>query len=144
MNRHTIGAALGLSAMLLLALPAAALGSAPGPPNVEVIPPEAVVEGRDGTGVTFDPGLIRFTYPDGATTSCVLDPALPPNPCSELATAPGPPNVEVVPPEAILGEDGGLLGFVPGVVRITYADGTRLECVLDPLVPPSPCVDATR
>lgn len=144
MNRYAFGVVGSLLAFVVLASPAAALASAPGPPNVEVIPPDAIVGDRDGAGVTFDPGLIRFTYADGSTTSCVLDPALPPNPCAELATNPGPPNVDVVPPEAILGEDGVLLGFVPGTVRITYSDGTQFECLLDPLAPPNPCAEVTR
>lgn len=128
----------------LLALPAAALATAPGPPNVEVVPPEVIVTDRGDTVVTFDPGLILFTYADGSETSCVLDPALPPNPCTELAAAPGPPNVEIVPPEAILGVDGGVVGFVPGLVLITFADGSQRSCVLDPAVPPNPCAEPTR
>lgn len=144
MNRYAFGPVGSLLAFVVLALPAAARASAPGPPNVEVLPPSPIIDERGGAGVTFDPGLIRFTYADGSNTTCVLDPALPPNPCSELATAPGPPDIAVVPPEAILGDDGGVLGFVTGSVRITYVDGTQLECILDPLVPPNPCAESTR
>jgi hypothetical protein len=144
LRQYAFGAVGSLLAFVVLTLPAAALAAAPGPPNVEVIPPDAIVGDRDGAGVTFDPGLIRFTYADGSTMSCVLDPALPPNPCTELASSPGPPDVEVVPPEAILADDGILLGFVPGSVRITYSDGTQFECLLDPLAPPNPCAETTR
>jgi hypothetical protein len=123
---------------------ASALATTPGPPNVEVVPPEVVLDERGEVGVTFDPGLILFTYDDGTQSACVLDPALPPNPCSELATNPGPPDVEVVAPEAIFGDDGALLGFVSGYVRITFGDGSQRTCILDPLVPPSPCEEPKR
>lgn len=128
----------------LLALPTAALAANPGPPDVEVVPPEVIVDDRGDMVVTFDPGLILFSYPDGSQSSCVIDPAAPPNPCTELAGTPGPPDVEVVPPEAILGEDGAPVGFVPGLVSIVFADGTTLSCVIDPALPPSPCAELTR
>jgi hypothetical protein len=141
-HRLIIGVVILLAA--LLASPSAALATNPGPPNVEVAPPVVLVDDRGEVGVSFDPGLILFTYSDGSETSCVLDPTVPPNPCSELAGTPGPPNVEVVPPEALLGEDGTLLGFVPGLLLITFANGSELACVLDPALPPSPCAEPTR
>jgi hypothetical protein len=129
---------------LLTAWPAGVFASAPGPPNVEVVPPAVIVDERGEVGVVFDPGLIQFTYADGSATSCVLDPAAPPNPCNELASNPGPPDVEIVPPEAIRGEDGGLVGFVAGSLLITFGDGSQLSCVLDPAVPPNPCAEVGR
>jgi hypothetical protein len=131
-----------IAALLLLA--PAALAAAPGPPNVDVEPPRMIIDDRGEVAVSFDPGLILFTYADGSQTSCVIDPSLPPNPCSELATAPGPPNVEVVPPEAVFGDDGGLLGFVPGSVRIVFADGTERVCTLDPTASSSGCTQPVR
>jgi hypothetical protein len=136
-------ATMALSA-LLTAWPAVALAAAPGPPNVEVVPPVVLVDDRGEVGVSFDPGLILFTYADGSETSCVLDPAAPPNPCTELASNPGPPDVEIVPPEAIRGEDGGLVGFVAGSLLITFGDGSQLTCDLDPAVPPNPCTEVGR
>lgn len=137
--------ALGPSALLVvvLAWPAAALATAPGPPNVDVVPPAVVVDERGELGVVFDPGLILFTYADGSETSCVLDPALPPNPCTELESAPGPPDVDIVPPEAVRLEDGSV-GFIAGSILITYDDGSQLACILDPAVPPSPCSEVIR
>ena len=140
--RRTIGVVSLLAA--LLALPSATLATNPGPPNVEVTPPQVIVDDRGEVGVSFDPGLILFTYADGTETSCVLDPAVPPNPCTELASTPGPPDVEVVPPEATFGDDGALLGFVAGYVLITFGDGTQQACVLDPMLPPNPCAEVTR
>jgi hypothetical protein len=128
----------------LTAWPAAALAAAPGPPNVEVVPPTVLVDDRGEVGVSFDPGLILFTYADGSETSCILDPALPPNPCTELASNPGPPDVEIVPPEAIRGEDGSVVGFVAGSVLITFGDGSQLTCILDPAAPPNPCNEVSR
>lgn len=132
------------SLVALIAAPASVLATNPGPPNVEVVPPTVIVDDRGVVGVTFDPGLILFTYADGRETTCILDPALPPNPCAELAGTPGPPNVEVVPPEAVFTADGGLLGFAPGHVAITFADGTEQVCILDPTLPPNPCAQPTR
>jgi hypothetical protein len=129
---------------LQFASPASALAGTPGPPNVEVVQPEVVRTDRGDEPVTFVPGQITFTYSDGSSTECVLDPALPPNPCTELAAAPGPPNVEIVPPMAIVGEDGGVIGFEPGLVQITFDDGTQRSCVIDPALPPSPCSDNPR
>ena len=44
-----------------------------------------------------------------------------------FAASPGPLDVDVVAPETILGDAGGLLGFVPSSVRITYSDGTQRD-----------------
>jgi len=129
---------------VLAAWPSGVFAMRPGPPTVEVAPPIVIVDDRGQVGVVFDPGLIQFTYADGSERSCVLDPAVPPNPCNELATNPGPPTVEIVPPEAILGEDGGLVGFVAGSLLITYADSSQLSCVLDPAAPPNPCTEVGR
>jgi hypothetical protein len=134
----------GTAMAALLVLAPAALATTPGPPNVDVEPPRVIIDDRGEASVLFDPGLILFTYTDGSQTSCVIDPTLPPNPCSELAGTPGPPNVEVVPPEAVLGDDGEFLGFVPGSVRITFADGTERVCILDPTASPSGCAESVR
>ena len=128
----------------LLALPAPALATTPGPPNVEVVPPDPILTDRGDEPISFEPGLIRFTFADGSETSCVIDPAVPPNPCSELAGTPGPPDVDILPPSPIMGEDGSLLGFIPGLILITFADGSGLSCVIDPAVPPSPCNEPVR
>ena len=140
--RHLLVVLIVLAA--LAALPASTLAANPGPPNVEVVPPEVVLTDRGDEPVDFVPGLITFSFSDGSATSCVIDPAAPPNPCSELMSTPGPPDVEVVPPEAIRGEDGGLLGFIPGLILITFADGGQLSCVIDPAVPPNPCSEVVR
>jgi hypothetical protein len=122
-----------------LAVPALASAASPGPPNVEVVPPDVILDGRGGEPVTFVPGVITFTYTDGSTNECVIDPAAPPNPCSEVTSAPGPPNVDITPPQAIMSEEGGLLGFIPGLILITFSDGSQLSCMVDPALPPSPC-----
>jgi hypothetical protein len=146
--RHAWGPFVIALAVIALQLvsPAVAVASAPGPPNVEVEvrPPEVILSDRGDEPVTFVPGLITFTYTDGSATQCVIDPALPPNPCSELMTTPGPPNVDITPPSPIIGEAGGLVGFIPGLVLITFADGRQRSCVIDPVLPPSPCREGAR
>jgi len=87
---------------------------------------------------------LPFSYPEGSHSSCVIDPTHPPNPCSELAANPGPPIVEIEAPQALLGEDGGLVGFVPELALIGSADGSQRSSVLDPAFPPSPYADPTR
>jgi hypothetical protein len=108
------------------------------------VPPEVILTDRGDEPVVFVPGQITFTFSDGSTSECVIDPALPPNPCSELMGTPWPPDVDITPPSPILGADGGLLGFVPGLVQITFGDGTQRSCVIDPALPPSPCSDLVR
>jgi hypothetical protein len=120
---------LGVAAIVLalLALPPAAFAAAPGPPNVEVVPPDVILTDRGDEPVTFAPRLILFTFGDGTETSCVIDPAAPPDPCTELAGTPGPPDVEVVPPELVVDRDGEPVGFIAGLILIAFADGTELS-----------------
>ncbi len=59
-------------------------------------------------------------------------------------TTPGPPDVDITPPSPILGEDGGLVGFEPGLILITFDDGSQRSCVIDPALPPNPCTEGVR
>jgi hypothetical protein len=70
---------------VLLALPASTLATAPGPPNVEVVPPLLIHTERGDEPVEFMPGRITFTFTDGSKSECVIDPAVPPSPCSGVA-----------------------------------------------------------
>jgi hypothetical protein len=83
--RATLVALCGLAALAaLLAAPTLATATAPGPPNVEVVPPAVIHTDRGDEPVTFVPGQITFTFSDGSTSECVIDPVLPPNPCREV------------------------------------------------------------
>ncbi len=58
----------------LMAFPATGLATAPGPPDVEVVPPVVIHTERGDEPVTFVPGQITFTFTDGSTSECVIDP----------------------------------------------------------------------